>query len=280
MLDAPESVLIDAAELAAALASEAPPRVLDIRYRLDRPDGRDEFRAGHIPGAVYVDMESELSRHGEPTDGRHPLPEHAQLQSAARRWGLREGDDVVVYDAWSSLGAARAWWQLSGCGVVVRVLDGGWAAWQQAGLPIETGDAAPAPGDITLQPFSLPVLDIDDAAAWPASGTLLDARAPERYRGDTEPMDPIAGHIPGAVNLPAASLLENGRMRSPAEIRAALDAVRTSEGPIAAYCGSGITAAQLALAGAIAGERIAVYPGSWSQWSNTPGRPAATGPTP
>jgi thiosulfate/3-mercaptopyruvate sulfurtransferase len=272
--------LIEVSELSALLASGVPVRLLDVRYRLDEPDGRPAYLAGHLPGAVYVEMEGELARHGEPADGRHPLSSAGVLQAAARRWGLNPGDTVVAYDDWNALGAARAWWMLRRSGVEdVRVLDGGLRAWTRAGLPLQAGDVDPVPGTIELHGIEQGVASIDEVAAWP--GVLLDVRAPERYRGETEPLDPVAGHIPGARNLPSTDYVERGRFRDAAAIRAAFAAVGATGGaPIAAYCGSGITAAQAALAGAIAGVEVTVYPGSWSQWSNTPGRPVATGGEP
>ncbi|OJU72409.1 MAG: sulfurtransferase [Microbacterium sp. 70-38] len=241
------ALLISPDDLAAALRADAPPRVLDVRWRLDRPDGRPEYLAGHLPGAVFVDLETELARHGDPGDGRHPLPGRAELEAAARRWGLDDGDAVVVYDEGGALSAARAWWLLHRSGVAdVRVLDGGVTAWAAAGLPLETGDVRPRHGTITL-----------------------------------EPIDPLAGHIPGAVSLPTTDHLDDGRFRDAAEIRATFVAAGAEPGvPVAAYCGSGVTAAHTAFAGALAGIDVTVYPGSWSQWSNTPGRPVATGPQP
>jgi thiosulfate/3-mercaptopyruvate sulfurtransferase len=257
-------------------------RVLDVRWRLDRPDGRAEHREGHIPGAVYVDLEHELSRAGRPDEGRHPLPIRESLEGSARRWGLNDGDVVVVYDDAQSVPAARAWWLLRGHGVAdVRVLDGGLKAWIAAGLPLEAGDVRPTRGTIVLREFDVPVVGIDEAAAWPDSGVLLDVRAAERYRGEVEPMDPIAGHIPGAVSLPTTVHMTDGRFAVPDAIRANFAAVGASGAtPVAAYCGSGVTAAHTALAGALAGIDVTVFPGSWSQWSNTPGRPVATGSTP
>lgn len=276
------ALLITPTELAELQASDPRIRVLDVRWRLDRPDGRPEYLEGHLPGAVYVDLDRELSRRGEPAEGRHPLPDRASLEDAARRWGLRRGDTVVVYDDVQSVAAARAWWLLSRSGVEdVRVLDGGLRAWIGEGLPLETGDVQPARGDVELGAPEAGAATIDDAAAWPGTGVLLDVRASERYRGDVEPLDPAAGHIPGAVNLPTTMHLEAGRFRDPDELRAAFAAAGvTGETPVAAYCGSGITAAHTALAGALAGIDVTVFPGSWSQWSNTPGRPVATGPTP
>lgn len=274
--------LITARELAALLGGGRTVRLLDVRWRLDRPDGRPEYLEAHLPGAVYVDLDHELASHGRPEDGRHPLPTRDALESAARRWGLRAGDTVVAYDDAGGLAAARAWWLLSRAGVAdVRVLDGGLSAWTREGLPLEEGDVVPQPGDIVLHDATEGIADIDDAAAWPGRGVLLDVRAAERYRGQVEPLDPIAGHIPGAVNLPISTLLSDGLLRSSDELRAAFEAAgATQDTPVAAYCGSGITAAQAALAGVVAGIDVTVYPGSWSQWSNSPGRPVATGAEP
>lgn len=256
-------------------------QVLDARWQLGRDDGHEKYLAGHIPGAVFIDVERELAGHGEPSDGRHPLPDDAALAAAARRWGLRAGAPVVVYDDFRMLAASRAWWALRRAGVAdVRVLDGGLPAWLAAGGETATGDVEVPEGDIELSsPGSEGVIDIDGAAAWPTSGVLLDARAAERYRGETEPIDPIAGHIPGARSLPIGRVLtDDARFLPASEIAAVFDAVGADGSmPIAAYCGSGITAAQLALAGEIAGRAVTVFPGSWSAWSNTPGRPAAIG---
>ena len=257
-------------------------RVLDVRYRLDRPDGSAEHLEGHIPGAVYVDMETELSQHGRPDEGRHPLPPLEDLQTAARRWGIDDGDTVVVYDDDRSLGASRAWWLLTRSGVAdVRILDGGLVAWRSAGLPLEAGPVAPAPGSVSLSPIAEPVLSIDEAAALPAAGVLIDVRAAERYRGEVEPIDPVAGHIPGAVNLPTGVYMDGERFRDAASLRALFASAGVADGvTAAAYCGSGVTAAQAVFAAELAGLELRIYPGSWSQWSNTPGRPIATGAAP
>lgn len=276
----PGSPLISAEDLSVLLEGERRVRLLDVRYRLDKPDGRADHRAGHLPGAVYVDMDTELATHGAATEGRHPLPSRETLQDAARRWGLDDGDAAVVYDDYRSVAAARAWWLLRNAGVDVRVLDGGLSAWRAAGLPLETGEVEPDRGSVVLG-TSAAGISIDEAAAWPRRGVLIDARAPERYRGETEPFDPVAGHIPGAVNLPADAVLAGDGFASPAAIRSAFEGVGVTAGTaVAAYCGSGLTAAHTALAGATAGLEVAVYPGSWSQWSNTPDRPVATGAQP
>jgi thiosulfate/3-mercaptopyruvate sulfurtransferase len=282
MASFPTSPLISVDELRARLEAGDRIHLLDVRYRLEQPDGRPDHRAAHLPGAVYVDMDTELAAHGDPSQGRHPVPSRGSLQDAARRWGLHRGDTVVVYDDYRSVSAARAWWLLIHSGVDdVRVLDGGLSAWTAAAQPLETGVVIPEPGSIELDELGGDILTIDEAESWPTRGVLLDARAPARYRGDTEPYDPVAGHIPGAVNLPANAYLEGATFAEQEEIsRALADAGVTEHSPVAAYCGSGLTAAHLALAGAVAGIEIAVFPGSWSQWSNSPGRPVATGPTP
>lgn len=273
---------IDVAELADLLAAAPPPKLLDVRWSLAEPDGRTAYFGGHLPGAVWVDLEHELSRDGRPDEGRHPLPATADLQAAARRWALDDGDLVVVYDDANGLAAARAWWLLRRAGVDVRVLDGGLAAWRAAGLPLETGDVVPAPGSATLTEATGDTLTIDEAAAFPASGVLIDSRAAERFRGEVEPLDPIAGHIPGAVNVPMADLLQDdGRVRDAAALRAVFTSAGVEPGvPVAAYCGSGVTAAHTALVLAELGIDASIYPGSWSAWSNTPGRPVAVGEQP
>lgn len=272
--------LIAADELAALLDRPGDIRVLDVRWRLGGPPGRPDYRAGHIPGAVYVDLDEELAGHGAPTEGRHPLPDIDALQAAARGWGLNDGDTVVVYDDLGNLSSARAWWLLRHAGVrQVLLLDGALAAWRAAGLPLATGEEPVAPGNVTLAYGRLAMLDTDAAAAFPRTGVLLDARAGERYRGESEPVDPRAGHIPGAISAPAAdNLVGDGRFLPAAALRARFEALGvTDAAPVGVYCGSGVTAAHEAAALTIAGFSPALYPGSWSQWSNLPGRPVETG---
>ncbi|GAA2538854.1 sulfurtransferase [Microbacterium mitrae] len=272
------AVTISAFDLAAELTGEHPIHVLDVRYRLDKPDGRDDFAAGHIPGAVYVDLDKELAEHGAPELGRHPVPSMARLQKAARRWGVHKDSEIVIVDDFAMMGASRAWWLLDGSGFTnVRVLDGGMKAWRAANGELETGEGVvPEPSDVEITSLHVG-LSVGEAAVWPEEGTLVDVRVPERYRGETEPLDPIAGHVPGAVNLPGVRYLaEDGTLRSPEEIQAAFAEVSAGK-PVALYCGSGITAAQAALAAASAGIDVELFPGSWSAWSNTPGAPIATG---
>jgi thiosulfate/3-mercaptopyruvate sulfurtransferase len=257
--------------------------ILDVRWRLDRPDGRPEYLAGHIPGAVYVDLDHDLAAHGRPEDGRHPLPSVEQLQNSARRWGIDDGDTVVVYDDLKNLSSARAWWLLRYAGIAdVRVLDGSLRAWTVSGRDLEQGDVAPESGAVTLSYGHLPALTIDEAAALPATGILLDARAGERYRGEVEPVDPRAGHIPGAISAPTTDNVDvDGHFLDAAALRHRFVALGVADGTsLGVYCGSGVTAAHDALALTLAGFTPALYPGSWSQWANTPDRPIATGTTP
>jgi len=309
--------------------------VLDVRWKLGGPPSLPDYFAGHIPGAVFVDLEHAFS--GPPgKGGRHPLPDLAELQRAMRAAGVRGDRPVVVYDYGDGLAAARAWWTLRWAGHHdVRVLDGGFAAWVAAGGDVTTDgaavvasadrDAADGPGtqarasggavagdavagdavagdavagdavaggavagdavaggavagggreieegDFVVRPGGLPVLDAEGAAALAKRGTLLDARTPERFRGETEPIDPVAGHIPGARNLPYGQLVNaDGTLKPGVEFPA---------GEVGAYCGSGITAAHTVLALHHAGrEDAALYVGSWSEWITDPGRPIATG---
>nr|WP_241992328.1 sulfurtransferase [Cryobacterium lactosi] len=297
--------MISAVDLAALLVVGPTPRILDVRWKLGGPPGRAEFRRGHLPGAVYVDLDSELAGHGAVTDGRHPLPALTDLQDAARGWGLNDGDTVVVYDDLGNMSAARAWWLLRHAGVAdVRLLDGGLAAWRAADLPLLAGEEPVVPGSVTLTPGALPTLDAAAAATLARDGVLLDARAAERYRGDTEPIDPRAGHIPGAVSAPTGGNLDaEGRFLPAAELRARFEvlgvrgrgAADAAAGPgasgitsavpdagfdVGVYCGSGVTAAHEAVALTLAGFTPALYPGSWSQWSNLLDRPVATGDAP
>lgn len=276
-------ILISAPQLADLLAADPAVRVLDVRWRLDRPDGRPDFLDGHIPGAVYVDLDGELAEHGEPTDGRHPLPSTARLQSAARRWGINEGETVVVYDDLKSLSAARAWWVLTDAGIAdVRILDGSLRAWTGAGFPLETGNTVPEPGTVTLSRGRLAQLSIDQAADLAANGVLIDVRTAERYRGEVEPIDPRAGHVPGAVNrFTGANVDPDGRFLDPEVLRREFGELGvTAEQTVGVYCGSGVTASHAFVALTLAGYHPALYAGSWSQWSHHADRPVATGPHP
>ena len=254
-------------------------RLLDVRWRLDRPEGRPEYLRAHLPGAVYVDLEHELARRGEPAEGRHPLPAGDDLQRAARGWGLDDGDVVVAYDDNRSVPAARLWWLLRRAGVDVRVLDGGIRAWTAEGLPLERGDVLAAPGEITLKDGTGGVLALDQVEIFRDGGVLLDVRTPEQYSGARTATDPVGGHIPGAVNLPAmAAVSSDGRLQQPDVLRRIFATAGVDAGTeVAVYCGSGVAAMHTALALELSGIRALVYPGSWSQWANTRGQPVAVG---
>jgi thiosulfate/3-mercaptopyruvate sulfurtransferase len=269
-------VLVTATELDRLRAAGGKLAILDVRWQLAEPDGRTAYLAGHLPGAVYVSLDDDLTDHALAGRGRHPLPSGRAVEAAARRWGIDEGTTVVVYDDWNRAGSARAWWVLKAAGLGdVRILDGGLAAWTAAGGALQTGSVTPPPGNVVvrhedLYAGAMPTLRADDAAALGAR--LIDARAPERFRGDVEPVDPVAGHIPGATNVPSTSLLgADGSFVSDADLGLALgDAA-------GAYCGSGVTASVVVAAGAAIGMDAALFPGSWSQWSSEAGRPVATG---
>lgn len=277
-----ERVLVSAAELVPRVREGDRPAILDVRWRLDEPDGRPAYLQGHLPGAVYVSLDDELSDHSATGRGRHPLPGGSALQEAARRWGLRAGQPVIVYDDWNRAGSSRAWWVLTAAGLSdVRILDGGLAAWVSAGGEIETGPVEPPPGDVTVAHADLyagarATLDAGQVADG-ATALLLDARAPERFRGETEPVDPKAGHIPGARNLPSTSLLaSDGTFLPGNELRAKLAACGAGDS-VGVYCGSGVTASVVLAGLSSAGVEGALFPGSWSQWSAEPDRPVATG---
>ena len=255
--------------------------LLDVRWALGDDRGRERYLEGHLPGATFVDLDTELSGPPSSTEGRHPLPSLQRLQDSARRWGITAGSRVLVYDAGPGTAAARAWWLLRWAGIsAVLLLDGGLAAWTAAGGPLETGDVVPEPGDVVLTGGGMPVLDADVAAALPeAGGVLLDARAGERFRGEVEPVDPRAGHVPGAVNAPTTRVLsEDGRFLPAAVLTEHFASLGVQPGTaVGVYCGSGVTAAHEVAALAVAGLDAALWPGSWSQWSADPRRPVATG---
>jgi thiosulfate/3-mercaptopyruvate sulfurtransferase len=267
------SPLISVTELSGRLDEVT---VLDVRYRTGGPAGPEEYAAGHVPGAAYVDLDSELAAAPGPR-GRHPLPDPDVFVGAMQRAGVSSDRSVVVYDDWAGHAAARCWWLLRHHGHPdVRVLDGGWAAWTAAGRPAETDAVAGEPGDFDGRPGSMPVVD---AGGVPDVAVLVDARARERFRGETEPIDPVAGHVPGAVNVPTSTNLRSDGTFRPADQLAALYAAvgATPGADVAAYCGSGVTACHDLLALEVAGVRAALYPGSWSEWVADPTRPVATG---
>jgi thiosulfate/3-mercaptopyruvate sulfurtransferase len=254
--------------------------VLDVRWYLGGPPGLDSYRRGHVPTAVFTDLDRVLAGPPGP-GGRHPLPEPAAFQAAMRAAGVRQDRAVVVYDDGDSTVAARGWWTLRYYGHEnVRVLDGGYRAWVGAGHTVTQADPGPAPGDFTARPGHMPALDAAGAQATARTGRLLDARSAERYRGETEPVDPVAGHIPGAVSAPTiGNVNADGTFAGAAELAARFAALGvTADGPaVGAYCGSGVTAAHEVLALALAGVPAALYVGSWSNWVTDPDRPVATG---
>ena len=259
--------LVTATELAGLLGSAT---VLDVRWQLGGPPGAEEHRRGHVPGAVYVDLETDLADPPGPT-GRHPLPETGRFQAAMRRAGVYEGRPVVVYDAVGGTSAARCWWLLRHhAHPDVRVLDGGLQAWVATGGEVEEGETRAEPGDFTARPGRMPVLDAGGALALARDGV---------HRLDL-PAEPFGGHVPGAVSLPTSENLTSptGRFRSREELAATYARAGVAPGrPVGAYCGSGVTAAHDVLALALIGVEAALYPGSWSEWVTDPSRPVATG---
>ncbi|GAA1036126.1 MULTISPECIES: sulfurtransferase [Streptomyces] len=281
------TVIITAPELAEALAGEAPPVLLDVRWQLSLAkaagappfDGRAEHAAGHIPGAVFVDLDRELA--GAPGGhGRHPLPDLAEFGAAMRRAGVSASRPVVVYDGGQGWAAARAWWMLRWTGHPdVRVLDGGLPSWTGE---LATGAAVPDAGDFVPAPDAAGLLDADGAAELARTGVLLDARAGERYRGEVEPVDRVGGHIPGAVSAPTTENVgPDGRFLPAVELKDRFKALGvSSDAPVGVYCGSGVSGAHEVLALAVAGIPAALYVGSWSEWSADPSRPVAVGADP
>jgi thiosulfate/3-mercaptopyruvate sulfurtransferase len=282
----PDRPLITVPELAEALGQVPPPVLLDVRWRLGGPPGAESYQAGHIPGAVFADLDRDLAGAPGGPGGRHPLPAAGAFQAAMRRAGISAGRPVVAYDDGDSTAAARAWWLLRYFGHRdVAVLDGGYRAWTAAGGAASTAAAQPAPGGFTAVAGGMPVLDAAGAGSLARSGVLLDARAGERYRGEQEPVDPVAGHIPGAVSAPTAQNVgADGTFRPAGELRARFADLGVPGGGgadgVGAYCGSGVTAAHEVLALELAGIPAALYPDSWSGWVTDPGRPVATGAAP
>ena len=277
--------LIDTRELDAVLRNVSAPRLvlLDVRWRLGGPSPAELYASGHLPGAVSVDLDRDLAAPvGDGRRGRHPLPEPGALQEALRRWGIDEESSVVAYDDADGSSAARAWWLLRWAGLRdVRVLDGGIAAWTAAGLPLTTNMPAPEPTNVVVRPGAMPVLDATGVAELVArGGVLLDARVEPRYRGEVEPVDPVAGHIPGARSAPTSGNVDaSGRFLSPKQLRERFAGLGVEPGQaVAAYCGSGVAAAQEVLALHLAGVPAVLYAGSWSEWVADPSRPIETGP--
>ena len=294
------SPIVSVDVLAEWLAARRPNlRVVDVRWYLGQPRGagRTAYDTGHIPGAIHLDIDSELTSRSGP--GRHPLPDPADFAAALALAGIANGDVVVAYDDVGGWVAARLWWMLDDLGFgaddrgEVVVLDGGLQAWIGAGLPLTTELPDYPPASLTLAPAWRRVIDREELKAELGSVLLLDARGAPRYRGEVEPIDPVPGHIPTALNSPPDGNLDgDGRFRSPAELAARLAELRSAaadaglaaagrpDSPVVVSCGSGVSATQNALAMRIAGLPDPIlYPGSYSDWS-TAGEPVATGPEP
>lgn len=280
------SDLISPTELAARLA-EPSLRVVDCRASLQSPTaGREAYAKSHLPRATFADLLEDLSGPIVPgVTGRHPLPDVDVLVAKLRRFGISGTHQVVVYDDAGGAFAARLWWLLRWLGHdTVAVLDGGFPAWVGEGWPVTDDVASVPPGDFAGAPrpellVTVRELSVPESSSRP----LFDARAPERYRGDVEPIDPVAGHIPGAVNLPFAGNLRDGRFLPPAELRARIAAALHGALPESAivYCGSGVTACHDVLAFARAGLPLPrLYAGSWSEWITDPARPIERGDAP
>lgn len=259
-------------------------RIADVRWSLSGPPGRDRYAQGHIPGAVFLDAERELSSPGE-GPGRHPVPSAAKLAAILGRSGIGDEHVVVAYDDAGGSIAARLWWLYRhfGHGGSCAVLDGGITAWTDAGTGLTTDVPAHPIATWTPGAAADDLVGTDEVAAMlGGDALLLDARAAERYRGETEPIDPRAGHIPGAVSAPFMSNLgADGRFLAPEALRARYASLGADERPVVAYCGSSLSATHDLLAMELAGiGRGRLYEGSWSHWSSDPSRPAAMGPTP
>jgi len=260
-------------------------RIIDCRFDLLAPSaGRRAYLEAHIPGAVYADLDHDLSAPVGMTTGRHPLPDIECIAAAFGRMGIDDATTVVVYDERSGAVAARAWWMLRWLGHSrVAVLDGGLAAWQEAGFALQAGVVAVPNREFIARAQHDWIISTDSIAAGLGRGLrLLDARASRRFEGLAEPIDAVAGHIPGAINLPFERCLEaDGRFRRPGALREILASVLGGPGEtnLAVMCGSGVTACHLILASKLAGlPEPRLYAGSWSEWIRDPGRPVATGP--
>jgi len=275
--------LITTAELAERLTA-ADLVVCDVRFDLAQPDWGDaQYRAGHVPGAVYVHLDRDLSAPKSGRNGRHPLPTPENAAATFGRLGIAAGKQVVAYDQASGMFASRLWWMLRWLGFdAVAVLDGGYAKWTAEGRPVATDVPAPAPAPFAVRRVT-PTVNATGVAASLARQTLciVDARAPERFRGDTEPLDPVAGHIPGARNRPyVQNLNPDQTMKSAAALRAEFEALLDGvpHDLVVHSCGSGVSACHNILAMEVAGVHgTRLYPGSWSEWCADPSRPVATG---
>lgn len=291
MTPTPYTTLITAEALMRLQASGQPLMLFDCSFDLMNPAAGDALYAqAHIPGATYMHLDRDLSDHSGAADaasgGRHPLPSRETFAERLRSRGFDNGMQAVVYDRQGMQYCGRLWWMLKWCGHdAVAVLDGGLPAWQAAGGPVVSGPdiADRSPGRFALQPPLMRTVDAQELARHlgTPTHTILDARAPARYRGDLEPLDPVAGHIPGALNRPFTdNFLPDGRFKPADQLRAELAALLAGRSPasVVHHCGSGVTAVPNLLAMELAGlGRTILFPGSWSEWSRTPGLPCARG---
>jgi thiosulfate/3-mercaptopyruvate sulfurtransferase len=269
------SNLVSPAELAADYDSDTFLVVLDVRFDPGKPGARDRYSEGHLPGAVYVDLPTELADANLKDHGSYPLPDPRALGEHARRWGISADSKVVVYDDTSGAGAARAWWVLKWAGLRnVRILDGGLAAWKRDSRPLAFDEQADVPaGAFVPSEGSLPSLFAGEVLPFSDSGILVDVRPANSFSGDGTK----TGHIPGALNLPIRQLVDDsGSLLSPERLRALLAEHRIDLAqPIAAYCGGGVASAFFVLALTTLNTQAAIYPGSWSEWIRNPQRPIA-----
>lgn len=267
--------LIDVAELTELLNSSEV-SLLDVRWTLGERTGREKYLAGHVPGAVYVDVDDDLA--GPPgAGGRHPLPSVEVFTEAMQRAGVSAERPVVAYDAGPGFSAARLWWLLTDAAhPYVRVLNGGLRAWRGAGLTLESGEVTVGRGSFVPHPGHRRVIDADGVIVHlRAGGTVHDVRGADRYQGENETVDPVAGHIPGAHSLPVGTLVGADGFAPSAELFTKVGHVKSGD---VLSCGSGITASAAMLAAEQVGiEDLVLYSGSWSHWITDPGRPVATG---
>ncbi|MFN7121670.1 MAG: sulfurtransferase [Hydrogenophaga sp.] len=283
------TTLISARELQQLMASGAPLRVYDCSFELMKPEaGAAQYTEEHIPGSVYVHLDHHLSdKQGadRASGGRHPLPSRETIARRMASLGLSDGEQVVVLDRQGANYCGRLWWMLKWCGhEAVAVLDGGLAAWKAAGGALASGPSpTPEPGHFTLKPTAAATASTNSISTslGRSTQTLIDARAGARFRGEVEPLDPVAGHIPGALNRPFADNIgPDGRFKPAAQLRAEFEQLLAGRDPasVVHHCGSGVSAIPNLLAMEVAGlGRTALYPGSWSEWCNTPGAPCAVG---
>ncbi len=270
------STCISARELHSRIQSGRRTAVIDVRWSRDR-SAYDHYTMAHIPLALFCDPAYDLVGIPDRANGRNPLPELARVQDAVDRWGLTDDHEVILYDKGDGLLASRGWWILTWAGIKdVKVLGGGLRAWEAEGFDTVGGPGnLPQPGNLTVTEGNLPAVDVDEVAAWPDKGILVDAREPARFDGRAERLDLQAGHIPGAVNLPARALQKDGEFLPAEEIRALLVEIGVTSGEQAAvYSGSGLHASLFVQAMHHAGlPGASLFVGGWSKWAGDPARP-------